>query len=729
MSTPAGHRRYKFAHETRSTETGQLMSSERPKSDKLWNYVRPSPDSRPFIRFEEQGQGLLEVICLPGWPGKVMTNREDGSYATRDLFTKHPSMEAYKYYSRLDDTINLVNGEKANPLLLEGMIRQHPDVKENVVFGAGKSRLGLLLIPSRAIDHDVLLDHLWPTIELAQQDMPAYAQLSKDMVKILPLNTTYPSTDKGTVVRQAFYRTFEKIIDESYEEEEKDGDLLISGEELRNFLRQKVQAVVGESESILTDETDFFGLGIDSLQATQLRTAIVKAINLKGKKLGLNVVFDYPNIRSLARKLESLQTGMAESSISTESEIERLITKYRNFDKHVSCNNGLDGQFVVMTGASGSLGAHVVAQLVSLDRVKKVYCLVRSTSTEQARERVLRSMSERNVLDHIARPNLEKISALPSDLSHPYLGLTTETYTKLTNEITCLIHCAWSVNFNLRLSSFEQDCIAGTKHLINLCLSAKRPHPASFNFCSSVSTAAATTEDIVPEALPEKFSYAQNMGYAQSKLVAEHLCHHAAQQTGISARVLRIGQIIGDTNHGIWNDTEAIPLIFRSVTAVGALPRINESPRWLPLDVVGKAVTEISISPPTQVPSGVLNVTNHQTFHWTKDLLPYLHNSELEFVDVSPQEWIRRLRNSNPDPSVNPSYKLVEFFTKRYGGDHDLGANRGGGVGDGSEGANEVVKDWKTDKARLYSKSLAAAPLLDQELVHKIIRYFKENCW
>ncbi len=66
------------------------------------------------------------------------------------------------------------------------------------------------------------------------------------------------------------------------------------------------------------------------------------------------------------------------------------------------------------------------------------------------------------------------------------------------------------------------------------------------------------------------------MGYARSKMVAEIIVKAAAKQTGMNARVLRVGQIVGDTQIGQWNSPEAIPLMIRSAVTVGALPALEE---------------------------------------------------------------------------------------------------------------------------------------------------------
>ena len=158
------------------------MTSERPREDKLWNWLRPGAAVKPYLRFEERSTGIYEAVVLDGWPSKVMSNRPDGAYATKDLFLKHPDMEAYKYYARLDDTIVLVNGEKVIPLALEGSVRQDPAVAEVLVFGAQKASIGMIVILTEAgaaLSKDELIEQIWPRVEQAQIEMPAFGQLSK----------------------------------------------------------------------------------------------------------------------------------------------------------------------------------------------------------------------------------------------------------------------------------------------------------------------------------------------------------------------------------------------------------------------------------------------------------------------------------------------------------------------------------------------------------------------
>jgi carbohydrate kinase (thermoresistant glucokinase family) len=259
----------------------------------------------------------------------------------------------------------------------------------------------------------------------------------------------------------------------------------------------------------------------------------------------------------------------------------------------------------------------------------------------------------------------------------------------------------------MQLSSFEKGNIAGVNHLLALCKSSPSGS-ASMNFCSSVSTCTRATTVPVPEAVPE-LEWAQGMGYAQSKSVAEHVCARVAAQQGITARVLRVGQIVGDTQHGVWNAQEAVPMMMQTAVTVGALPKLQETPSWLPVDTVAAAVADISLS---EAGSVFANVTHPKMFNFINDLLPALRSAGLQFEEVEPKEWVKRLRASNPDPAANPPIKLVDFFASKYDKDEI-----------------SPSKAFATDIACSLSPALVAAPVLEPTFVKRFVDYFLQNAW
>jgi hypothetical protein len=329
------------------------MTSFRESGDLAWDYVRLSDSVKPYIKFELRNPGVYELVALEGLPSKVASNRPNGSYATKDLFTPHPSIpNAWKYFARLDDTIVLMNGEKITPIAFEQAIRDNKYVTEAVLFGSGKARVGIVIIPSSAAEGfstEELGRLLIPILAKANETVPAYAQLSSDMVRVLPVGTEYPRTDKGTVIRAAFYRKFEAQIEEIYETAEvSSGEMCLSESELRNYIRTELSKIVAPStSSLLQDETDYFSIGIDSLQAIQLRSVLSKNIQTNGQKLTSNIVFDFPSTAALARELYRLRTGGASPLVSTTAKMEELITKYSKFEEHVPVESTKEGHYLV----------------------------------------------------------------------------------------------------------------------------------------------------------------------------------------------------------------------------------------------------------------------------------------------------------------------------------------------------------------------------------------------
>lgn len=138
-----------------------------------------------------------------------------------------------------------------------------------------------------------------------------------------------------------------------------------------------------------------------------------------------------------------------------------------------------------------------------------------------------------------------------------------------------MVHIAWPVNFNIPLQSFERH-IAGLYSLLQFSLSVNRPEPAQVFFCSSISTALNTpTPASIPNAPIECSDSVSQTGYARSKFVGEHVVWNAAR-AGARSYVFRIGQVVGDTHKGVWNDKEFLPMLIRSALTLKALPILQD---------------------------------------------------------------------------------------------------------------------------------------------------------
>jgi thioester reductase-like protein len=196
--------------------------------------------------------------------------------------------------------------------------------------------------------------------------------------------------------------------------------------------------------------------------------------------------------------------------------------------------------------------------------VSKVICLSRAKSHVESLSRVQESLRLRRRT--LSADEHAKIESLAANVNEDKLGLTEAEYERIRSAATAVIHVcvsfiwiqfrlsvslhpiqnAWPVNFVLDIGSFDEH-IGGAFNLINLCLrSAMSPQPTFF-FSSSVGTCQRSSDLSCNEDFLSSPNTASQMGYARSKWVVEKVCQLAAERTPISVGVLRIGQIVGDT--------------------------------------------------------------------------------------------------------------------------------------------------------------------------------------
>lgn len=201
--------------------------------------------------------------------------------------------------------------------------------------------------------------------------------------------------------------------------------------------------------------------------------------------------------------------------------------------------------------------------------VDTIYCLIRGPNPS---ERLRKSISKRSM-------NYTKFEAKVKIITHDVglegLGMDEKTRQVCLDKLTVIIHAAWPVNFQLPLSSFGPQ-MQDLQSMIDLSLSVRLPLPASVFFCSSVGVAFATKgQRMISEEPIMDLRQGSTTGYTQSKLVAEYIVQRAVEDSGARASNLRIGQVIGDTKLGIWNESEAFPLMIRSAWPLGCLPSLG----------------------------------------------------------------------------------------------------------------------------------------------------------
>jgi acyl transferase domain-containing protein/acyl carrier protein/NAD(P)-dependent dehydrogenase (short-subunit alcohol dehydrogenase family)/SAM-dependent methyltransferase len=144
------------------------------------------------------------------------------------------------------------------------------------------------------------------------------------------------------------------------------------------------------------------------------------------------------------------------------------------------------GTCVLITGASGSLGAHLVSNFAERDDVRSVICLNRPHSGD-AQTHQLKSLISRGIL--LSAKGLAKLQTLEGDMTQPMLGLPREVYQRLLESVTCIVHNAWTMSAKRPIAGFEaQFEIMGNLLCMSSEIAALRPRDCKtrFVFVSSI---------------------------------------------------------------------------------------------------------------------------------------------------------------------------------------------------------------------------------------------------
>lgn len=695
-----------------SAECGFLLSSHRDYDrDKAWDFLRQDPDWP--LTFEPQSDGLFELVVGPSWPALKHHNRPDGSFATADLFEPHRSIpRAWKFHSRADAQLTLVTGKKFDAAPIEDAIRESPLITDILIFGEGQAFPGAFLFPDRDIgpeEQEAFLNELWPVIESQNRKSPPHARLSKSMLLFLPSHApALGKSAKGTTQRKPAYRVYEKEIAAAYSGQAlrmrsavtEDDKKHVDDAEVEDVLTSIIQEQSNLSERLQSDD-DFFNLGIDSNAALMIRGRIQRQlIDDSRHQLPFNVVYDCGTLSKLSNYIIAFRHGEeAKSRTQDTDEIQTmidLVDRYGHWkDPRVpfdSDHRDRQGKgetqdkahgVILLTGATGTLGAHILAQLRASPTKPEIRCLVRGASLKAARDRVDQSLKQRGLRTLDASD--DRVHIHPCRLADASLGLDPDVFMQLSRSVTAIIHAAWTVNFTMRLSSFVKDHIAGVHNLINFALlCTETPEPPRFIFCSSTATATGThsSPGLIHELVNPDPSVPQAMGYPRSKWVAEMMCANAEAETRLRGhiRILRIGQLCGDTQRGIWNVTEAWPLMLSSSRLTESLPDLGDEPLdWLPVDIAAQAVLEVARSgtePSNDVAAGesgqpsrpcraynILNTSQQATW---RDLFQWLHKLSPDIEIIPSARWISQLDDMQREGKQHPAMKLLDMWHKSY---------------------------------------------------------------
>jgi L-aminoadipate-semialdehyde dehydrogenase len=206
-------------------------------------------------------------------------------------------------------------------------------------------------------------------------------------------------------------------------------------------------------------DENFFDLGGHSILATRLIFEIRKTFVVNAP---LGLIFDQPTIAGLSAAIDSLRnadlglTGvpsvmnpLAPNDTRESTTGNHLANYSQDFDILRSTLRSSYPQpsfptaggdiTIFLTGSTGFLGSFILRSLLSHDRVKKVICIVRSSTDVEAAERLRQSASDRGVWDE-NWVQTARLEVLRGDLDQEAFGLARRQWDRVAREADVVLH-------------------------------------------------------------------------------------------------------------------------------------------------------------------------------------------------------------------------------------------------------------------------------------------------
>ena len=331
---------------------------------------------------------------------------------------------------------------------------------------------------------------------------------------------------------------------------------------------------------------NFFELGGTSL--------VVTRVIIEADKQGLHVaygdVFANPTPRKLARLItgEAVNEGDAEITGFDYTAINNLLQKntlnvFRKGERQQLGN-------VLLTGATGYLGIHILRELIDSD-AENIYCLVRGKNEEAAANRL------RTLLFYYFS---DAFKDLFGKRLHIVLGDVTSDFAEGL-QVDTIFNCAAIVKHFSEGTEIEDVNIGGAQRCVDYCVKtgAKLVH------VSTASTRGLWAGEIKSEIFTEQRLYmGQFLGnkYIYSKFIAERMILNAVALHGLNAKIMRVGNLATRSTDGEFQanfSTNSFMGRIKVYNMLGCCPYSmrNQQVEFSPINEVARAIVLLSSTP------------------------------------------------------------------------------------------------------------------------------------
>lgn len=609
------------------TETAPVISSNSPViGNKIGSAGKLIPDTEARIKDGEiQVKSPSVMLGYYKNPEATAEAFDEGWLKTGDL--GHFDEEGFLYITgRKKNLIILDNGKNIYPEELEEHLNAIDCIKDSMVYQhKGKICAMIQLVSSTQ------KETCKEAVRSLNAKMPTYKKISGITFRA----KDFPKTTTMKIKRN-------EVMKEILAGEQKKREYKPPRSDSERQICEVFERVLGKTGIGITD--DFFESGGDSLCALEAAA-----------ELGIQAqdIYDYPTPIKLADSI----SRAAEYDEDRVENINELIAETHSDHRSASPKQ------VLLTGATGYLGAHILRELLvnKLD----VVCLVRSP---QKLESVLKYYFP---VEH----ELMRYKVVTGNIEKEDLGLDRSTYEKLCASVDTVIHTAANVHHTGHYEEFERSNVVGTQNVIAFCeKSGAFLHHTS---TASVSGAGTVMQDgpnsvFTEEVLDIGQHYTENV-YIRSKYRAEEKVI-LARKNGLRANIYRIGNLTWRYKDGVFqrnSDDNGFLSRCRGIMKIGAYcSELDVFPiDFTPVDLCAIAYIKL-----------VMSGDENRIYHMLNPNMIYIRNirKKLRCALVPKQIFEKRLleKMADKDVAVLSFYSTIASASKNIETNCDITENK-----------------------------------------------------
>ena len=419
------------------------------------------------------------------------------------------------------------------------------------------------------------------------------------------------------------------------------------------MLQANLANVMGlDDPSSLDPGESLFHIGLDSLMAVELAATIQRDL---GVKLELESLAGDPTLDGMGH------TVLAALCDPTKANSQKLdLAREAELPADWSIRTGASvspppGNEILLTGASGFLGAYLLAGQLKRWPDLRIRCLVRCRDQAHGLERIRANLERYGIWKEGWE---QRLIVLPGDLSKPGFGMETDAFQSLAAGVTGIIHNGAHLSQMASYSQLSATNVGGTRQILEI---AAQHGGLPVQMISSVAVfeASAYRDKVIVETDDVDAWEGIYNGYSQTKWVSERMVVHAREK-GLPVTIYRPPLIAGDSRTGAWHRDDLLYRLLKGCMELGMAPDIPWELDLVPVDYVANAVTALAWLPESNGRNFHLHHPNPLAL---KDLLTGLIDKGTPLKIVTMDEWLEAIEAA----PTNPLHEMRAFFTRRWG--------------------------------------------------------------